>query len=79
MSELRNWVIIAIFLSMGATRSNAEEAQIKESPNNYILSVCSSKGGATDYVVEWIISGKASLRRGIHDVGDEYPDWVSER
>ncbi len=49
-----------------------------EHPGYYELSVCFAKGGADDFVVEWVIREGKQMRVSIRNVGDEYPDWVSE-
>lgn len=44
----------------------------------YTLRVCFVKGGAEDYMVEWVIKGGKSLRLSIGELGDTLPDWVKE-
>ncbi len=42
----------------------------------YTLRVCFVKGGAEDYMVEWVIKDGKSLRLAIKDLGDTMPDWA---
>ncbi len=49
-----------------------------EHPGHYELSVCFAKGGADDFVVEWVIREGKQMRVSIRNTGDGYPDWVSE-
>jgi hypothetical protein len=44
----------------------------------HTLRVCFVKGGAEDYMVEWVIKDGKSLRRSIEDLGDTLPEWVKE-
>ncbi|WP_035606072.1 hypothetical protein [Haloferula sp. BvORR071] len=42
----------------------------------YELLVCFEKGGAEDYMVEWVIKDGKSLRLAITSLGDTLPEWV---
>jgi len=44
----------------------------------YTLRVCFVKGGAEDYMVEWVIKDGRSLRESIKSLGDTLPEWVKE-
>ena len=44
----------------------------------HTLRVCFVKGGAEDYMVEWVIKDGKSLRKCIEDLGDTLPEWVKE-
>jgi hypothetical protein len=44
----------------------------------HTLRVCFVKGGAEDYMVEWVIKDGKSLRRSTENLGDTLPEWVKE-